>query len=94
VMVGVIRSMFPNGQSSSAEVSRLVAVGRVQFLRWKRLSDAGETISQGNLAGDGCGRGSMLTGRTLAPARVNLGFWRGGALAGVLECSRELKWMG
>jgi hypothetical protein len=81
----------PSGQSSSAVVFRLVGIGRVRFLRWKSSSDAGEMIPQGQF---GCGCGYTLTGRTLAPMRVNSGFRRGGALARVLESTRELRWMG
>jgi hypothetical protein len=94
VMAGVVRSTSPGGRSSSAGMSWLVAVGRVRFLQWKSFSDDGETFPQGYLTRDGCGRGSTLTGITLALARVNSGFWWGRALVGVLECSRELRWMG
>jgi hypothetical protein len=62
VMVGVIRSTFPGGRSSSVEVFRLVGFGRVRFHWRSSFSDAGEMIPQGNLAGDSCGSGSTLTG--------------------------------
>jgi hypothetical protein len=45
----------------------------------------GETIPRGNLTRVGCGSGSTLTGRNLALA----GFWRGRALAGALDSSRN-----
>jgi hypothetical protein len=94
VMVGVTRSTFLGGRSSSVVVFRLVGVARVRFLRRKSFSGAGEMIPQGNLAGHDCGSGSMLTDETVALARVNSGFWRGGALVGVLESSEELRWTG
>jgi hypothetical protein len=50
VMVGVARSTFPGGRSSSVVVFWLVSIGRVRFLRWKRFSGARETTPQGNLA--------------------------------------------
>jgi hypothetical protein len=72
----------------------LADVGRVRFFRRESFSGAGETIPQGNLTGVGCGSRSTVTGGTLAPARVISRFWRGGALAGILESSRELSWVG